>query len=132
MAEIQARIEARKTAKDLEIARATIVDLKAAKENTASTTTLTATKKASGSDQKVVASRAAKKSATSQRVSEPAVSVSVATTAETPLKPVNEPSVPEVTDRSRANRRAGSDRRENDTLATLKFAAMTSADARST
>jgi len=42
MAEIQARIEARKNAKDLEIARATIADLKAAKGYTVSTTGLTA------------------------------------------------------------------------------------------
>jgi len=132
MAEIQARIETRKASKDLEIAWATIADLKAAKENTASTTALTVVKKAYGVDQRVVASRAAKKSATSQRVSEPTVSVSVARTAEGPHKPVTERSVPAGTDRGRGNRYAGSDRREGDALATLKFAAMTDVDMRPT
>jgi len=130
MAEILARLEARKASKDLEIARATIADLKAAKKNAAATTALAAVKKASGVDPRVVNSRAAKKSATSQRVSEPDVSASVMPTAEGPFEPVIEPSVPVVTDRGRANRCASSDRRENDALATLKFAAMTATDTR--
>jgi len=138
MAEIQSRIKARKAAKNLDLARATIADLKPAKKSSTTATEKTATKKVPDQDKtegekRARTSRGTKKATASQSITGSADTEPVASAVAVPHNPTpkstanQEPTVGADPYRGRVNRRAGAKRRGDDALATLKFSAIADA-----
>jgi len=128
MAEIQSRMEARKAAKDLDLAHATIAELKATYGSSVTAPEKTAAKKVPDPDKKVGMSRSTKKVMAPLTVAVPIDTLPVASVIAGPPNPTTEPSVGAGLDRGRATRRAGADCRGDDALATLNFGAITGAD----
>jgi len=117
MAEIQGRIEARKAARDLKIARLTIRDLKESERE-----------KPEGK-KKAVNSRAAKKPSVTQTAAEAAIAQPVALTDVTPTEIFSElvaimgTSAAVASKRICSTKRATVERRPDDAMSTLKFGA---------
>jgi len=134
MAEIIGRIEARKAAGDLEIARSTIRDLKTS-GSVASTAPHKSPRKESEREKpegkkKVVSSRGAKKLPATQTAAEAALARAVASTNVVPIERFSEviaekgTSAAPVPKRARSTKRTTVERRPDDALSTLKFSAM--------
>jgi len=142
MAEIQCRIEARKAARDLEIARSTMRDLKESGSVTSATLHKSLGKKAEREKQegkkKGVNSRVVKKPSATQTAAEATLLQSIASTDAMPTESFSEvvaimgTTAALAPKRVRSTRRENVDRRPDDALSTLKFGALDEIQPRST